>query len=131
MHLKSGKCLKCEASISNRGRMLPCYTQKRFRLDSGNVLVVAFCDQCTVSKDDFEEIAELHKSQFGGIDQKILSVERSESYKDIKLLTQQGKCVVCLGDLGDHFVHSNGLLLHEKCTISDPRYQSRRITAHV
>lgn len=120
-----GRCLKCAASFKTPEGISPHYTELQCSLDNGGVLSIGLCAGCEIDPSEFPEVVEQLRrfnSMNGGppVDFQITGVVGMRTYKDVLYALQSGLCLGCHLPIGDTWVITTGMMMHEGCRLPPP-----------
>ena len=116
-------CIKCGVEIYKNGKVALNYRQWKLlrepvKKGEKPILFVATCNKCEIVKGDLDGIQKAFAKHWGKFDEKLIGVDSYQDLSELKKLSQDGKCIVCMEDLGENYIHTNGMYFHENCTIS-------------
>jgi hypothetical protein len=86
---------------------------------------VAICHFCDLTESCWEEVIKAHNEYFamGGsirIKGKVKEQVRRRNRAELQIMRQGGKCLGCYKEIGENFINTNGLILHEGCNLPEP-----------
>ena len=111
MKIEPNKCFKCGEIIIHDRKPTSLWTQRVYKLENGNNLILALCSNCSLTLEDYKEASEAL-----ALDAPIVSdTGLKDTYIDVLKDTQGGKCFYCGKPLGDTYAISGGHISCERC----------------
>jgi hypothetical protein len=117
MEVVPRKCLKCGTEIiTTSSEIRPNWVQYFFKLSNGNNVCIAFCKNCDVTKEDFQEI----EKALGYSEKKVIGIIKRQTAKEICNERQNEKCFICgkkIENVEDCELSVGGFLRHYSCPV--------------
>lgn len=120
-----GLCIKCSRRIIGT----PYYNQISLDLEAPegkkHEFKVGVCSGCDITESDFEDIRKAYNdyhSYYGNPLElpKIKAVIKRQTFADCLKETQQGKCLGCHKEIGEKWIVTGNVVLHEGCNLPPP-----------
>jgi hypothetical protein len=138
-----GLCIKCGCPLLNGGAPSRKYEHVTLRIqlqdkdgepESMTDMEVAICSDCELTPEDFPEVLKAHNDYFKmygpmRLNGEIIGVMGRKNRVQIQLDMQGGRCPGCHEEIGDKYITTGGLVMHEMCNLPKPRPVKQRAIA--
>ena len=143
MIVMPGLCIKCGCPIVEGGKPSRNYEHVTLRIqlqdkdgepESMTDMETAICSDCELTEEDFPEVLRAHNDYFKmhgpmRLTGKILGVIGRKNRTEIQLDMQGGRCPGCHGEIGEKYITTGGLVMHESCNLPKPKPVKQRAHA--